>query len=316
MAAAGVLCVGHIAYDLLFPLAEFPPRDTKAMVDESYESGGGPAYNAAATVATWGLRSALAGVVGDDLYGQRALDDFAAIGGDASLVRRDQKVPTPLSVILSVASDGSRTIITRKVPMEPLDGAAVLAALPFAPACLLADGHEAAAASALAAAFPDIPFVLDAGSPRPGVEALIPLCSHCVVSERYAASLLGKRKLADQAEVSAALSVLGSKASRAAAAGASLGGLCAVTLGSRGCAFVIGGGEPEFLDAHPVQVVDSTGAGDIFHGVLAFALASGIECRGALALAGAAAALSVTRRGGFASIPSREDAERLLGVSC
>jgi len=305
---AGVLCVGHVSFDLLLPLPVFPSRDSKVMIDSSLETAGGPAYNAAALVASWGLPSALAAVVGADPYGDRAIADFEALGGDASLVRRDAGASTPLSVILSVAADGSRTIVTRKGPLAPLDGASVLRGLPFEPACLLADGHESGAAAAVAAAYPDIPFVLDAGSPRPGVDALVPLCSHCVVSERYAASLLGKTTLTGQGEVEAALAALGAKAVRAAAGG---NGVVAVTLGARGWACSVRGGAVEHAAAYRVPVVDSTGAGDIFHGAFAWALASGMDDRPALNLAGAAAALSVGTRGGFPSIPAREAAERL-----
>lgn len=310
MIAGGVVCVGHAAYDILFPLDTLPPKDTKAMISVSYESAGGPAYNAAALIAKWGLPCALAAVVGRDPYGDRALADLRALGADVSLVRRDPDAPTPLSVVLSAADDGSRTIVTRKAPMAPLDGAAVLAALPFAPACILADGHESEAAAALAQAFPDLPFVLDAGSPRPGVERLVPLATHCIVSERYAASLLGASKLADDA-VDAALDLLCAAARRATELGRRGAGLCAVTLGRRGCRYRVGGGSAESLAAFTVPVVDSTGAGDIFHGAAAYALALGKDGRAALTLASAAAAISVGRRGGFASIPELSEAELL-----
>jgi sugar/nucleoside kinase (ribokinase family) len=192
--------------------------------------------------------------------------------------------------------------------MEPLDGHALAAALPFVPSCILADGHEGEAAAVLAEAFPGAPFVLDAGSPRPGTERLVPSATHCIVSERYAASLLGKSRLGENEEVEEALRILARKARRSMAEAE---GLCAVTLGARGCSYTGDGSSFSHLPAFHVPVVDSTGAGDIFHGAAAYALAVGLDGRSALTLASAAAALSVGKSGGFASIPSREDSEAL-----
>ncbi len=82
-------------------------------------------------------------------------------------------------------------------------------------------------------------------------------------------------------------------------------------LGDQGCYY--SGPEGRFhAPAFPVQAVDATAAGDTFNGALAVALAEGRPVPEALRFANAAAALSVTRLGAQASIPSREETDRFL----
>jgi len=64
-----LLCIGHAAYDINLCLAEFPRENSKAEIHYLIESGGGPAANAAYLASSWGVRSAFAGLVADDLYG-------------------------------------------------------------------------------------------------------------------------------------------------------------------------------------------------------------------------------------------------------
>ncbi len=65
--------------------------------------------------------------------------------------------------------------------------------------------------------------------------------------------------------------------------------------------------------AFPVEVVDTTGCGDVFHGAYASALAEGLDLPVRVRLAAAAAALKATQPGGQAGIPSRGKVEAFLG---
>lgn len=83
-----------------------------------------------------------------------------------------------------------------------------------------------------------------------------------------------------------------------------------VTLGAQGC-LVLDRHERHRLAPHPVQAVDTVGAGDAFSGALAVALAEGRALADAAAWANAAAALAVTKPGAQAALPSRPDIDRL-----
>jgi len=84
-----------------------------------------------------------------------------------------------------------------------------------------------------------------------------------------------------------------------------------VTLGARG-AIACDAGAVLHFPAFPVEVVDTTGAGDAFNGALAVGLAAGGSLEQAIPLAGAAAALACTRRGAQDALPDRAEVERFL----
>jgi sulfofructose kinase len=85
----------------------------------------------------------------------------------------------------------------------------------------------------------------------------------------------------------------------------------AVTVGANGV-YWLDGGDMDHLPAFPVEVVDTVGAGDVFHGALALAIAEGHEPAEAVRFAAAAAALKCTRPGGRAGTPARNEVERFL----
>jgi ribokinase len=86
-----------------------------------------------------------------------------------------------------------------------------------------------------------------------------------------------------------------------------------VTLGGNGVS-LRQGEETQFIPAHPVEVVDTTAAGDVFCGYLGAGLSFGLEIKEALKMAVAASAICVTRPGAQPSVPEREEVERFLTV--
>ena len=88
-------------------------------------------------------------------------------------------------------------------------------------------------------------------------------------------------------------------------------GAVVVTLGEQG-ALVCDGGSAVHFEAFPVEAVDTTGAGDAFNGALAVGLAAGGSLEQVIPLASAAGALTCTRRGAQAALPTRADVERFL----
>jgi ribokinase len=83
-----------------------------------------------------------------------------------------------------------------------------------------------------------------------------------------------------------------------------------MTLGSKGC-LVVDGEERVEVPAHPVEAVDTVGAGDAFNGALAAALSEGLSLVEAATRANAAAAIAVTKPGAQGALPSREAIDRL-----
>jgi sugar/nucleoside kinase (ribokinase family) len=289
-----VLAIGTAAYDFSLFIEEFPRENSKAEVYDLLEGGGGPASNAAYLLSLWGARCGFAGLLGRDYYGDRIRAEFASVGADLSLTETRAGHPTPVSFILVNSRTGSRTIVNRKAPQGALElRPAQVAAL--APRVLLFDGHESDACLAAEEALPQAVSILDAGSLRPGSQELARRVNYLVASERFALQATGMKELASEHQWEDCLRRLRARAQPDAA--------IVVTLGERGLIF-LAGGACRHLPAYPARPVDTTAAGDVFHGAFAFAVLRGFPLGLTLQVASLAAALSVQKRGGRHSIPS------------
>lgn len=300
-----LLAIGHACWDLVATVPAFPIEDEKQEITDLQESGGGPAANAACLAARWGLRVALAAVVGDDRRGQAAVAELAACGVDCGLVELRPGHVTPTSIVLVNAESGSRTIINRKQPAAALqlDFTGLQAAPLASPRVLLFDGHEREASEAALAAFPQAVSILDAGSVRAGTLALAGRVTHLAASARFARQVTGIDPRADAGAAACAVQAL-----RARYPGPQS---VTITLGAAGVIAAPAGALPGARGEAPAQrwpapvvrVVETTAAGDIWHGALAYALARELAFDAAVRLAIAAASDSVTRPGGRSSMP-------------
>jgi sulfofructose kinase len=281
-----VLCVGHASYDLVFSVPSHPSEDEKMVADSFLSCGGGPAANAAVMVAKLGLKSAFVGYLGHDLYGemhrQELIDNKVAVD---KVVRGTS--PTPLSMVL-VKPDGKRTLINYKGDTNPLPADAVDFSVIKAKAILF-DGHEPLISVPLAkyAKQQGIPTVLDAGSVHEGTLALMDKVDYLVCSEKFALQLHGDTEtaLGRLAEISPNM---------------------VITLGEKGLIWQQGLTQGA-LPAFPVNVVDTTGAGDAFHGAFAAAIALGMDWAGVLRYASAAGALCCTKTGARLGLPTYQE---------
>jgi sugar/nucleoside kinase (ribokinase family) len=297
-----ILCVGHACWDINLFLDGFPLENSKCEIRTMLECGGGPAANAAYLLSRWGVSCGLAAAIGDDAYGRRIIDEFQAVGTDVSLLERSPEHPTPLSVILVNQHSGSRTIVNRKAirPAMSLQLSAE-SAVHAAPRVLLFDGHELEASLHAMRLFPTALSILDAGSLREGTQELAKRVRFLVSSERFARQLSGMPDLDSPEHQARAMAALH----------ACNGNPVVITRGERGMLYGTGDAM-EQLPAFAVQAVDTTAAGDIFHGAFAYGVLRGLPDRETLRWAAATAALSVTVPGGRTSIPSLSQVEELL----
>jgi sulfofructose kinase len=297
-----VLCVGHAAWDISVFVPGYPAENSKCEIDTMIECGGGPAANAAYLLSRWGIACALAASLGDDCYGERIVRELADTGTDVSLVRQSPEDVTPVSIILVNQGSGSRTIVNRKVthPSALLSLSPPPAWSPL-PKVLLFDGHELAASLEALRLFPQAKSVLDAGSLREGTRVLADRVDYLVSSERFARQHTGLSDLDTPEQQRAAVAALHRLNGRPVV----------ITLGERGLVFGTGD-DVQCLPAFPVRSVDTTGAGDVFHGAFAYGILARLPWLETLRLASAAAALSVTVRGGRTSIPTLAQVREML----
>jgi len=197
-------------------------------------------------------------------------------------------------------SSSSTTIVNRKVDGRPLRlDKTVLAKM--SPRILLFDGHELDASLDALQAFPKAVSILDAGSWRKGTARLAGEVDCLAASERFAMQATDISSLGREEDQVNCLRVLREKFATATV----------VTLGERGLIADDGHGF-RALPAFPARTVDTTAAGDIFHGGLAFALAKEMPLWESLRCASMTASLSVCKPGGRASIPSLAQVKEAL----
>ncbi len=283
-----VLCVGHAAFDLTLAVDHHPKADEKCSATGFVTCGGGPAANAAVTVSRLGGRSAFAGYLGDDHYGGLHHAELEQEGVALDWVVRGSD-PTPVSVVLA-KPDGLRTVVNHKSGTPALAAGSIDFSACF-PKAILFDGHEPELSLELAAsaAFHEVPILLDAGSVHDGTLKLMPYADYLIASAKFARELTGRRDL------ERALELLVKQSACAA-----------VTDGERGVIWEDAGGRGG-LPAFHVTALDSTGAGDVFHGALALALVRGRSLTTAMCYASAAAALCCMKMGARPGIPTRRE---------
>jgi sulfofructose kinase len=290
-----VLCVGAGTYDLVYSVDRHPQPDEKIRANSFVGCGGGPAANAAVTVARLGLQAAFVGYLGNDIFGNAHLDELRQAGVHTDLVAKGEH-SSALSVVM-VKPDGSRALVNYRKPESFLTAGSVDFSIVDTRVTLF-DGHEPYISPALARAARqrNIITVLDAGSVHSGTEELASLVDYLVCSERFGLDFTG------ESTEDKALEKLGAYAPNVI-----------ITVGDRGLVWKNSSGSGR-QEAYKVKAVDTTGAGDVFHGALAVCLAQKKEWLESLAYANASGALCCTKIGARLGIPSKEEVEAFLAT--
>jgi sulfofructose kinase len=283
-----VICLGLSALDQIWRVERFFSGQGEKIRSLEYSTlGGGMAANAAVTIARLGGSAAFWGRGGDDAAGHEMRAAFVEQGVDVGNFRLFHDGRSSVSGII-VDRSGERQIVNfRGLYPEPADW------LPLddvaRASSVLADPRWVEGAAALfgKARALGIPAVLDGDVADAEVfERLLPLTDHAVFSEPALASFAGSAS----DEALAGLSRFNCR-------------VVAVTRGHDGVSWYEDG-RLHRQAAYPVDVVDTTGAGDVFHGAYALAIGAGLDVGDAMAFAAASAALKCTHSGGRAGIPS------------
>lgn len=289
-----VLCVGIAVYDEIFALSSFPTKPTKIFASDFASTAGGPAANAAITIARQGANATLWARIGNDMQGERIVADLRRSDVDVSRVRRVDDARSGITAV-GVTQDGERMLLVFADPNLDTDASWLPLEDIAKYDAVLADVRWPVASRTVLTRARTLgkPTVLDADltSDPSALASLIPLASHVVFSEPALAQVAGEGQ-----EPEAALRQI-------MAAGEHT--VVGVTLGEGGAAWIEAGAyhhEP----AIAIRAVDTLAAGDVFHGAFALAVARALPTREAMRFANLVAAVKCTRWGGGASIPTAE----------
>ncbi len=299
--------IGIVVRDVTGLVERFPGPDEKVGAAAWWETAGGPVPMALLAASRLGVPAGLVGVVGDDPAGRLVRERLAAEGIDLRYLLVRPRLATPTSLV--IARGEHRAIV--ECGQDAVAGflgeelVTVLADRLAETRFLLVDARFPALQEAAAREVRRHGgrVVLDAGHPRPGVDALLPLADVAVLSRTW-----GDRQGLTPGEALDRVA-----AAQPAGGGDGRHAIAAITLGPEGVIARIDGGPVIRIPGHPVRAVDTTGAGDVFHGVLVAALWRGEPPERALRLANAAAALKVQRPTASAAIGGWPEIESLLG---
>lgn len=295
-----IICIGHSALDHIFRVESFPRGPSKVRALEHVETGGGMAANAAATIARLGGKAELWSRVGDDDAGAKVRAGLRALGVDVRSLQSFEEGRTSTSAII-VDNAGERLIVgsrdinmpsgTSWLPLERIrDADAVLGDVRWL---------EAVRVAFTRARREGVPTVLDGDlGAREAMPELLAITDYAIFSQPALEDFLPQGTIEE-------------KLQRVLEFGPRHAG---VTLGAKGYRWLDRQAGTGYQPGFAVDVVDTTGAGDAFHGAFTLALVEGKPIPECARFACAVAAMKCTRLGSRAGLPTRAQVEGFLAA--
>ncbi len=304
MSDSKIVVVGSSNTDMIIQLGKIPVPGETVLGGKFSIAAGGKGANQAVAAARAGGNITFIACVGDDMFGNQAVEGFIGDGINVEYIKRVENAASGVALIfvgkggensIAVASGANanlhpeditdlKQVITKaqilvmqlETPIDTVTRAAQLA-------------HEAG-----------VKVILNPAPAQPLDDELLKMIS-IITPNEIEAELLTNIKVEDEISAGNAADVL---------LGKGIGSVL-ITLGARGVLLATGE-KQELIPGFEVDVVDTTAAGDVFNGVLAVGLAENKPFDEAIRFANAAAALSVTKLGAQPSAHSREEIDFFL----
>lgn len=291
--------VGLNATDTLICLPQYPERGSKVEYSRPSILPGGQTATTVVACQTWGLTTRYVGKLGDDDAANLHCREFARTGVDARIIRVNNAASAQSLII--VDAGGERTVLGHRDPRLVLRPEDIDRSWIINSRALHVDGFETAAATLAAcwARKAGIPVIADLDELYLGVEDLIDNVDYMIVSRDFPLRFTGERNL-EQA--------LRHVKRRYGCA------IAAATLGQDGV-LAWDGCNFHLRPAYNVPVVDTTGAGDIFHAGFIYGLLQGWSLARQLDFACAAAALNCTAAGARGGIGPLDAIEKVMATA-
>ncbi len=286
-----VFGIGQCSLDYIGKIKAYPPPDRKCEFVDMVIQGGGPIATALVALARWKISCAFAGVLGDDLFGRMIRESLEAEGIDTAGVMIRKLKDSQFAFIVAEPGLGRRTIFWRRPTGPPLSPEEIDLRRVEQARILHTDGRflEASLACCKTARKAGVQVVTDADSFHAGLVELARWSDFFISSENFASAFLKKE---EPREACRRIAQLGPK-------------VAGVTLGAKGYVALAEGRWIE-KPAYPVEAVDTTGCGDVFHAGFIFGVLRGWAYEKCFDFAAWAAAMVSLEMGGRSGIPSLE----------
>lgn len=286
-----VVGVGLNATDTLLLVSRFPAYAGKEPFEEEMLSPGGQVASAMVACATLGLRTKYIGTVGDDERGRIQMESLLTSGINLDHVQVRTNTPNQTAYIVIDRSTGERTVFWRRPEELRLEPEEITDEMITCSSLLHIDGHDtpAVARAARIARANGIPVTVDVDTIYHGFDKVLPYVDYLITSSEFPSRYTGEN------DPFKALAMIQKEY------GMQLAGM---TLGAQGCLALVDG-KFHYSPAYVVNCVDTTGAGDVFHGAFCYAVVKGLPLMEALDFSNAMAALNCTAigaRGGIATL--------------
>jgi sugar/nucleoside kinase (ribokinase family) len=292
------LGIGLNATDTLLLVSEFPPYAGKVAFHQELLSPGGQVATAIVACANLGLNTKYIGTIGDDLRGRIQRESLEGTGVDTSGLIVREGCPNQTAYIIIDERTGERTVLWQRFDCLRLKPADIRPEDIRNARLLHIDGYdiEAATYAASIARANRVAVSIDVDTVYPGFESVLQHVDYLVAGSGWPAKWTG------ESDPFLALPLLEREYGLR---------VSAMTLGDRG-ALAFSEGAWTYSPAFEISCVDTTGAGDVFHGAFCFAVLAGMRMQQALDFSNAAAALNCTAVGARGHVPARSQVDTLL----
>jgi sulfofructose kinase len=296
--AVEVVGVGENATDTVMRVKVFPSPGGKEKIQAITREAGGSVATALVTCRRLGLGVRYLGSVGDDETGSFQTASLRREGIDLSHLRTARGARSRISQIILDTTTGERVVLWERDPRLALNPATISSEVVAGARAIHLDATDLPACRRVArlARKASIPVVADLDFVFRGIESLLPLIDYLIASSDFIAPATGER------DPFRALERL---------ADATKGRLVGVTLGRDG-ALVFSEGRFHYSPGFHIDAVDTTGAGDVFHGGFIYALVRSWGLKDSLEFANAMAALNSMALGARGGIAPEQKARKLM----
>jgi sulfofructose kinase len=293
-----VVGVGLNATDTLILVPHFPAYAGKVAFEKEILSPGGQVASAMVTCAKLGLRVKYIGTVGDDERGRIQMDSLLASGINLDHVQVRKNCNNQTAYIVIDQSTGERTVLWDRPNCLRLEPSEIKPEMITSARLLHIDGHDtpAVAKAALIARAHNIPVTVDVDTIYHGFEKVLANVDYLVASSEFPGQWTSER------DAFKALEMIQEEYGMRVAA---------MTLGAHGSLARVDG-RFVYSPAFVVNCVDTTGAGDIFHGAFCYAILQNYSIEDTLHFANAMAALNCMSLGARGGVRGIDDARALM----
>ena len=287
-----VLCIGNSSYDITIPVDDYPLENKKIRLEHQViECGGGSSSNAACLLGLWGANTTIASVVGNDIYGDTIEKEYKKFNVNTKYLQK-MNSKTSISYIVDNLNNSSRTIFVNRNKELIIKNIEVLDDYDY----ILLDGGNIDLSLEVLKNNKAIS-ILDAGNLNDNTLKLSKLVDYIVCSNDFAKEYTGINfNYQEIDKIKTCYDILEKD----------FPGKIIITLESFG-SFVKINDEYKLIPSIEVETIDTTGAGDLYHGAFVFFLSQGYTLEKVMKLSNITGALSTRYIGGRNSIPKLEE---------